>query len=234
MSASASIRAGVSSAFVRLRGRATVGVLASALVAVLVIALIERRESVAGASDRALAAVFRFVLPLAALSLSQIPIGAKNLKEAIWPAARFGLHRGWVAAGFVLAGAVVAAASAALLGVVAVAAARAGAPARAGEMSLAADLLTTGWIAPLVAVAYAAWFGLGATFGRAGGGRGVVLLADFIVGSVGFFGVLLPKGSAYNLIGLAAPMDVPQRAASAVLAGVTLACMGLLIARCRR
>jgi hypothetical protein len=36
VSASASIRAGVSSAFVRLRGRATVGVLASALVAVLV------------------------------------------------------------------------------------------------------------------------------------------------------------------------------------------------------
>lgn len=234
MSAAASLRAGLSSAGVRLRGRAAVGVACAALLAVLVIALVERREATAGASDRALAALFRFVLPLTAFSLSQLPVGAQNLRDAVWPAARFGLSRGLVAAGTVLAGALAAALTAAILALVTVAVARVGAPARPGEMSLASDLLTSAWIAPLVALAYGAWFGLGATFGRAGGGRGIVLLADFIVGSVGFFGVLLPKGSAYNLIGLAAPMDVPQRGASFVLLGVTVACVALLVARCRR
>ena len=105
---------------------------------------------------------------------------------------------------------------------------------RHGWLSWEKSALALVWIAPLVAGAYAAWFGLGATFGKSGGGRGWVLGADFLLGSVGMFGVLLPRGSAYNLIGLDAPLDVPQRAASGVLLAVTIVCLALGVLRCRR
>lgn len=234
MSPVSSIGAGVQMAVTRLRSRSSIGIGVATLLAVVVIAFVERREGAAGASDRSLAAVFRFVIPLLAFALSQLPIGTRNLRDAVWPAARYGAHRGFVAVGHVLAGASAAAMASLITVVLVVLVARAGAGTVPGEMTLASDLLTTAWIAPLVAIAYATWFGLGATFGRSGGGRGIVLLADFVVGSLGLFGVLLPRGSAYNLIGLAAPLDVPQRAVSGVLVVVSIVCLALGALRCRR
>ncbi|NUP13507.1 MAG: hypothetical protein HOW73_46310 [Polyangiaceae bacterium] len=234
MSAVVSARAGARMAIARLQGRAAIAVAFVALVVPIIVALVERREATAGASDRALSTVFRFVVPLLTFSLSQLPIGGKNLRDAVWPAARFGLHRGFVALGHVAVGGAAGAIASLLAAVVAVLVARLGAPSGPSDMTLASDVVATIWIAPLVAFAYAAWFGLGATFGRSGGGRGYVLLADFLVGSLGVFGVLLPRGSAYNLIGLSAPLDVPQRAASGVLVAVTIVCAAVCALRCKR
>ncbi len=234
MSASASVKAGVTMAIARVRPRVAIGSLAAALVAALVIAIVERRDSPPGAGDRTVAALFRIVIPLTAFALSQLTVGPKNLKEALWPGARFGLHRGWLGVGHVLASAALAAAGALAVAVLGLVAARIGKAPTPREMSFGADVITTAWIAPLVGAAYAAWFGLGATFGKVGGGRGWVLAFDFALGSVGFFGVVLPRGSAYNLIGLAAPLDVPQRLASFTLVGSALCCLGLLLLRCRR
>ena len=48
------------------------------------------------------------------------------------------------------------------------------------------------------------------------------------------FGLLLPRGSAYNLIGLEAQLGVSQRGASAVLLLMIASCLTLGALRCRR
>lgn len=228
-----SLRAGVKMGLTRVSRRTTVFVALATFLATVVIAFVERRESAHGAADRTLAALFRIILPLAAFSLSQLAIGAKNLRDTVWPAARFGMHRGLVAVGHIVAGGLVSGVVALVCAVTGVAIARVGRAPTAHEMSIASDLLASAWIAPLVAFAYASWSGLGSTFGKLGGGRGVVLAMDFILGSAGFLGVIFPRGSAYNLIGLEAPLDLPQRAASGILLLVIVVTSALTALRCR-
>lgn len=233
MSARASVEAGVRMALARVSGKAGIGVQLAALVAVLVFAFVERRAGSFGASDRTVAGLFRMVVPLTCFALSHVVAAGQNVRDAVWPAARFGLHRGWVSVGQVLGTSAFCAACFLVIAVVGVAAARAGRAPLPHEMSLAADLLATAWIAPLTAAAYVAWFSFGGTFGKQGGGRSFVLAADFMFGSVGLFALLLPRGSAYNLIGLDAQLELGQRAASGVLGAVFVLCSILSFLRCR-
>lgn len=220
-------------ALARLTGKAGIGISVAAFVAVLVFAFVERRQSAFGASDRTVAALFRMIIPLTCFAFAHVVASGKNVRDAVWPAARFGLHRGWISVGQVLGASSVAAGAFLFIALAGVAAARAGRAPLAHEMSFAADLLTTAWIAPLVAAAYIAWFTFGGTFGKLGGGRSFVLAADFMVGSVGLFAVLLPRGSAYNLIGLQSQLELGQRAATGVLGAVFIVCSLLGALRCR-
>ena len=80
-------------------------VLLAALAATLVVAVLERHAGVVGAADRTLVGLFRLVVPISCFAFLQLAIGMQNLREAAWPVARYGHHRGLVALGVVLAGA---------------------------------------------------------------------------------------------------------------------------------
>ncbi|NUO49580.1 MAG: hypothetical protein HOV80_12055 [Polyangiaceae bacterium] len=227
------VLAGAKMALSRLMRVRTVVTFVVAIVAVLVIAIIERAATSAGAADRTLAAVFRFIIPISVVVLSGTVTGSMNLRESAWPASRFGHPRSSVALGIVLTSAVAAIALAVVASLVALVAARAGVePARAA-LPFASDLLTTGWIAILAGGAYAAFLGLGATFGKKGGGRLAFLLVDFFLGGAGTAGVILPRGGITHLIGGEAPFGLPQAASSAIVPAVAILCLALGSLRCR-
>lgn len=196
-----------------------------ALALVASAAWIERRVTSAGAVDRALAATFSLVVPLAAFALAAEATGRARLDEAAWPLSRYGLARRDVALGTIAAAALASAALSALLAIVAVL--------LAGG-STAGDALTSSWIAALTAAAYTSWFSLGATFGRRGGGRFLPLLADFAIGGTsGVAGALLPRANAASLLGGTAPLHMPQASSSVILALSALVIGGVAALRCR-
>jgi hypothetical protein len=196
---------------------------------VMVAALIERREGAAGAVDRTLAATFALVLPLVTFAVTAEATGRGNLRDAVWPAARYGVARRDVALGTVVAGAAASAVLGVLFAVLAVLAAQG-----EGNPPLGHDALTSAWIGALAGAAYAAWFAFGATFGRRGGGRWVPLVLDFVVGgSAGALAAALPRGHAANLLGGSGPMGLGQAESSLVLAGSTVLLAALAALRCR-
>jgi hypothetical protein len=202
-------------------------VLGAALV--VVAALVERRVGSAGAVDRTLTATFNLVIPLATFGLAAEACGRGNLREGVWSAARHGVARRDVALGAVLAAALASGALAALYAVLAVAVAHA-----PGNPPFATDALTSAWVAALAAAAYTGWFALGSTFGRRGGGRWLVLLADFLIGGgVGLAGAILPRANAASLLGGTAPLGLPQAGSSAILLAAALVLTGLAALRCR-
>ncbi len=61
------------------------------------------------------------------------------------------------------------------------------------------DALTASWIAVLAASAYVGLFSFGSLFGKAGGGRTVAFLADWVAGA--FSCVVLPRAHIRSLLG---------------------------------
>jgi hypothetical protein len=201
---------------------------------VVVAALIERHEGTAGAVDRTLGATLSLVVPLVSFGVAAEATGRGNLRDAVWPAARYGVARRDVALGTIFATAAASAALGAVFAVLAVAAAHGD-----GNPPLARDAFMSGWIGALTAAAYATWFAFGATFGRRGGGRWVPLLLDFAVrGSAGMLAAVLPRGHAANLVGgaaaaAAAPLGMGQAESSLALLGMVGALAALAALRCR-
>ncbi len=229
-------RAGFLTATVRLMRRAGLVTALLTIALTLTLALLERRASAAGAADRIVATVFRLILPLEAFALSTAAVGLDNLRESLWPVARFGHSRALAALGHTAG----VAATTAAVALVAVAGGllvtHLGSPRAAlgpsGPLGLPADLVTTSAITVVASLGYAAWFAWGATLGARGGGRGFVLTADFIFGPVGLFGLALPKGPAYVLVGLSKDVASGPMAWAAAL--VSVVALSLLTAlRCR-
>jgi hypothetical protein len=220
-------------AFARVLGARGLVAMAVALAAVVLASVLERSASQVGAADRALATTFRFVVPLTALALSSLSTGLASLRDAAWPAGRFGHPRGSVGVGIVVAATLLTAAFSLASALVALALTRIGANAGAGALPLARDLLTTSWIALLGGGAYGAWLGLGASFGAQGGGRLGVIGIDFVLGSLSATGAVLPRGLVRHLLGGDAPLDMPQAASSAILLATTVICLALCFARSR-
>lgn len=196
---------------------------------VVTAAVIERRVAVVGAVDRTLAATFNLVVPLLSLAVAVEGAGRDNLREAVWPAARYGLARRDVALGTVAATTLASAALAAPLAVLAVLASTG-----PGNPPPAADALTAAWIGALTAAAYAGWLSLSGTFGKRGGGRAALITADFVLGGgAGLFGALLPRANAASLLGGAAPLGMTQASSSVILAAAAVALSLLAAIRCR-
>ncbi|MCK6589956.1 MAG: hypothetical protein L6Q76_20480, partial [Polyangiaceae bacterium] len=153
----------------------------AALLALLALALsasgavIERRFGSAGAVDRALESTFRLVLPLLTFAIVAEASERSRLREAAWPAARYGaLHRD-VVLGIVAAAALASAASGAILAALSVLLAH-----TSSAPPLVADALLSAWIGGITAFAYTGYYAFGATFLRQGRGRFIPLLADFL------------------------------------------------------
>ena len=228
-----SFRAGFLSAWGGARVRAIVATMVGALAFAVLIALLERGGGRAGAADRALATCFRLLVPLSVAALTTLALGPRNLRDATWPVARFGHSKSAVALGQLGLATALGAVTTLAVVLIAVLVTHATAGASASSLSLGHDLFTSGWIAVLVGASYAAWLTAGATFGKRGGGRGVVLILDFVVGDAGSFGGIMPRGVAYNLIGHDAAMDLGQRAASAIGLAAVVLLWALVALRCR-
>ncbi|XXT23049.1 hypothetical protein WME94_16025 [Sorangium sp. So ce429] len=223
------VRLGVEMALGRLRARRPLLALGLGVALAVAAAVIEVAFGSAGAVDRALLATFRLVTPLTVFALVADAADRTALREAAWPAARFGASSHHVALGIALAAALSAALVGALLAVVVVAIAHG-----PGAAPFVRDVLTSGWIGALTGAAYAGWFSLGATFLRRGHGRFVPLAVDFLLGgSAGIVGALMPRGNAVNLLGGPPPLGLGQLASAGLLAlGAFLLALAAA-ARCR-
>jgi hypothetical protein len=208
----------------------------AALLALLALALtvsgavVERRFGSAGAVDRALESTFRLVIPLLTFAIVAEASERARLREAAWPAARYGaLHRD-VVLGIVAAAALASTASGAVLAALSVILAHTPA-----APPLLADALLSAWIGAITALAYTGWYALGATFLKQGRGRFIPLIVDFIIGgSAGFAGAIFPRGHAGNLLGGPAPLRLPQQASTAILIVSGAVLCGLAVLRSRK
>lgn len=202
---------------------------AATILAALITALVERALGPIGALDRSLAILASFIHPLAAAALVTAALGLRTPRDLAWPVARYGAPRAAVVAGVLavlsIAAALLAAASGAVVVFVAHASISRDAP-------LAGDAVTTAGVSALAAWAYASMLTFAATFGRRGGGRAIALALDFLIGSLGVVGFLLPRGHAANLLGVAA-FVLSQRGSSIALVAMALAWSALALVRSR-
>ncbi len=223
------VRLGMEMALSRLRARRPLLALGLGVALAAAAAVIEVAFGSSGAVDRALLATFRVVTPITIFALAADAADRTALRDAAWPAARFGASSHHVALGIALATALTAALVGALLAVVVVAAAWG-----PGAAPFIRDMLLSGWIGALTGAAYAGWFSLGATFLRRGLGRFVPLAADFLFGgSAGVVGALMPRGNAVNLLGGPSPLGLGQPASAGLLALSAVLLVLAASARCR-
>lgn len=213
--------------------RPRVVLLAAAVVAVsAAVALTEKRVELVGSATRSLqGSAFGFLIPLSAFGAIGAVLDGRTLEIATTPLARFGMSRRWLALGLVLAAVGFASSmAAAIASVTALLAHDPWAP------PLAHDVIASGWIGALVGCAYAGVFALGSTFGSRGGGRGLVLILDFLFGgTAGLLGVMAPRAHAFNLLGAPPPVpEMSQGASGAALIFMALLGCTLAIFRCAR
>jgi hypothetical protein len=226
-----SLWAGAAVAATRLRRPSAWLAPALALGFVMVAALLERRVSAARAADHALTgATFGLALPLLAYFTVTCTTGRSRLDAALGELGRHGVHRRLGAAGLAGTTAALLAPMGALLACTTVLFARG-----LGDPRLLSDLGMSAWLGVLAAFCYAAWFAFGSLFGAAGGGRTVVLLVDWVLGSGSTaLAIPCPRGHLRNLLGAEPVMQMPQWSALLAVGLLTCAYMGLVAWRTQR
>jgi hypothetical protein len=180
----------------------------------------ERIHGATHGADRVLLGPFGgIVLPLLAYTLVGAVLGGRSLAATSAPLVGFGAPpAGAAVASLAVAIAACSVAGAATAVVMTVSAHGAGDP------PIVRDTFASAYAAALGGVAYGAWFGLGATFGRGGGGRFALLLLDWILDATGGApAVVCPRSHVRNLLGGAPPLDLPERA-SAIALVILAAC----------
>lgn len=225
------LSAGAKLGVVRLASGRSALALALAGFLVLLGALLERRAASLGAADRALSGiVFGIVIPLLAWGAVARATAARKLEDAVRELARHGADRRWSIAGMLLAPTVVMALSTALLAAFAVLLTRWPADPRLGS-----DLIASGWVGLLAGIAYTAWFALGSTLGRSGGGRGVLLVLDWIFGTgASLLALPWPRAHIRNLLGAEPVLGLPQWSATLALTLLGLVCVSAALFRTPR
>lgn len=197
----------------------------------LAVAAVSRAQGAPNGADHALSGAFgAVVLPLLAYSVVGGALGARSLASSASPVASFGAPRALFAALTVAFAALVTALLAAGLGAtVAMLAHGVDDPPRT------ADALATAYVGALGGASYAAFFAFGAAFGRRGGGRPVLLVADWLLGAMGGpLAALSPRGHVASLLGGPPCASLSGRASAVLLVVLALAWTSLAVARVRR
>jgi hypothetical protein len=180
----------------------------------IAVAAAARANGAAHGADHVLVEVLGpFVLPLLAYALVGAALDARSLGASVAPLVSFGApaRRAVAAAWIVTVGACTA-----LCAVLA--AATAIVAHGAEDPPLVRDAFASAYVAALGGSAYAAWFLLGATFGRQGRGRAAFLILDWVLDRAdGVLALVTPRAHLRNLLGGTPPMDVPQRASAIAL-----------------
>jgi hypothetical protein len=190
-----------------------------------------RAHGLAHGADRVLLdACGAVVLPLLAFGLVGTAVGSRSFPASHAPLTAIGASP-ILAAGATLAVALAtcAAVGAVLACLVAIVAHGSGDPPALG------DAFASAYAGALGGAAYASLFALGSCFGKKGGGRGLFLLADWVVGaSGGPLSALTPRAHLRNLLGGAGPMNLSGAASAAVLVALTALYVAATLGRSRR
>jgi hypothetical protein len=87
----------------------------------------------------------------------------------------------------------------------------------------ALDALASGYAGALGGAAYVTWFALGSAFGRRGGGRAALLVADAVLGAApGASALVTPRGHLCNLLGGTPPVNLTERASACLLVALAV------------
>ncbi|MBV9945616.1 MAG: hypothetical protein JOZ69_02085 [Myxococcales bacterium] len=197
----------------------------------LALAVVARSGGGVHPTDRALLEVYSpLALPLLAYVLAGAAAGSGSLSAGVLPLVSFGASPARATTATVAVGVVAAATAAALLAGLLVLLAHGQA-----DPPLGADLVASVYAGALGGAAYGALFLFGATLGRRGGGRALLLAMDWVLGAGGgFTATLTPRGHVRNLFGGAPPLHLPERASALLLLLLTAACGLLAVARASR
>lgn len=194
----------------RRRGAFAIG---ATLASALIVGLVERALGPIGALDRALGLTATWILPLGAAAIVTSILGLRTPRDMAWPVARYGAPRLTVGVGILAVTVIAVALTTALSSALVVVSAHSSA---GHDAPLAGDAVTSAGVSALVGAAYAAMLFAGATFGRRGGGRAILLALDFVIGGLGVVGYALPRIHGQSLLGVEVAA-LSQKASSVVL-----------------
>ncbi len=200
------------------------------LLMVGMVAVVERRLNPVVATDNALlGAVGGLAVPLLAYGCVARITGPAQ-REAMEGAARYGADRRiWLIGCVVMVGTIFAVAAAVLAALTVVAAGA------SGVLPLAIELYRSSAITALAGAAYVALFLCGASVGRRGWLRPVLLVLDWIVGGATTAVALpFPRGQLRALLGGEPVLGLDQGWAWVVLWGLAIAYTALAVARVPR
>jgi hypothetical protein len=197
----------------------------------IALAISARARGTPHGADRVLIDAFgAIVLPLLAFGLAGALVGSGSLRTTVAPFAAFGARPVMAAASALLV-AVVATTmlGSVLAGVLAIIAHGSGDP------PLVRDALASAYAGALGGVAYGALFTMGASLGRRGGGRALLLVVDWLLGLAGGAASLItPRAHLRSLLGGPPPMELPG-GVSALALLILAACYGAVtLVRFRR
>ena len=197
----------------------------------LALAALARSEGAPNGADHVLVGAFgAFVVPLLAYTLVGGCIGGGSLRASVASTVAFGAPPARSAAVTVGLGVLVAAGLCAALGAVLAAVAHG-----VDDPPVARDVLTSAYAGALGGAAYAALFALGASLGRRGGGRAMMLVADWILGSNdSAVALLAPRAHLRNLLGGSPPWGMGERGSAVALLVLTLVLAAVAVRRVRR
>jgi hypothetical protein len=185
------------------------------------------RGAARGADHALVGAAAAVVLPLLAYTVVGAVLGGRSMSGAVAPLVAFGARpRRAALASIGLAALACALAGAVLFAAVAVVAHGVGDP------PPARDALVSAYAGALGGASYAAWLSLGATIGRRGGGRTLLLVLDFVLDGFGGAAALVtPRAYLRDLLGGEPTMGVSERASAIALVAIALVCAGLAARR---
>ena len=191
----------------RLARMETAILVAGAVAAVMTTAMWERAHASGIAVDRTLTgAAFGLALPLLAYSVVARATGGRRLDESVLELARHGVDRRHAILGLLAAANLLLAAVGGMVAGLAVVLAGG-----FGASGFVQDLFTSTWLGVVGATLYTWFFGLGSTWGKAGGGRLALLLLDYFLGaSTSAMALPWPRGHLRNLLGAEPVLGMAQ------------------------
>ncbi len=190
-----------------------------------------RSRGFAHGADHVLIGAFgALVLPLLTYSLVGAVLGGRSLPAAGVSMVAFGATPGRAAVATMAIGVLAATAACAVLAAIVALIAHGSA-----DPPVARDAVESAYAGALGSASYAAWFFLGASFGKRGGGRPLLLVVDWVLGASGSAAaVVTPRAHLRNLLGGLGPLDMGERASALSLVAVAASCVLLALVRCQR
>ena len=194
-------------------------------------ALLARSEHAPNGADHVLVGAFgAYVVPLLAYAIVGGALGGGSLRASVAPTVAFGAppaRSAAVTVGFVV---LIAAGKCAVLGAALAALAHG-----VDDPPVARDVLASAYAGALGGAAYAALFALGASFGRRGGGRMVLLVTDWVLGANSTaLALLTPRGNLRNVLGGAPPWGLGERGSAIALLALAFVFAAAAVRRTRR
>jgi len=194
-------------------------------------AIAARSDGAPNGADHVLVGAFgALVVPLLAYAVVGGVLGGRSLGGSAAPVVALGASPGRAAGVSIAVALATSTVLAAALGA-AVAAVAHG----VDDPPLARDAVASAYASALGGCAYAALFTFGASFGRRGGGRTLLLIADWLLGSgQSVLATVTPRGHLRNLLGGAPPAHLSERASAGALVGLTLLFVLVALRRAQR